>query len=220
MPHDYDIYIFDLDGTLLDTVADLAASVNHALRAFALPERTVDEVRQFVGNGVRKLVERSLAGGTEHPLYEAVFAVFKEHYLLHGTALTRPYDGITAMLERLQARGKAVAVVSNKYDAATKRLCRHYFGDLIDVAIGEREGVKRKPSPDTIVEVLRHFGKSDDEIRLGRCNAVYVGDTDVDLAVAQNSCLPCISVLWGFRSKDFLVRHGASLFAATPAEIA
>lgn len=220
MQSDCDIYIFDLDGTLLDTVADLAASVNHALRAFSLPQRTVDDVRRFVGNGVRKLIERSIDGGATHPLYESVFASFKEHYLQHGTSLTRPYDGIIDMLRRLRRRGKAVAVVSNKYDEATKRLCRHYFGDLIDIAIGEREGVKRKPSPDTIVEVLRHYGKSDDEIRLGQCRAVYIGDTDVDLEAARNSRLPCISVLWGFRDKAFLAEHGAAVFAATPTDIA
>lgn len=208
----YDTYIFDLDGTLLDTLGDLAASVNHALRSFGMEERGIDFIRMSVGNGVGSLIMRSVPDGTAAETADKVIAVFKEHYTAHGQELTVPYPGIVDMLRRLKASGARTAVVSNKFDAATKRLCAHYFGGMMDVAIGESEGIRRKPAPDTVEEALR-------QLRASRENAVYVGDSDVDIATARNSRLPCISVLWGFRDRAFLSAHGASVFAESPADI-
>ena len=208
----YDTYIFDLDGTLLDTLQDLAASCNYALRTNGMPERTVDEVRRFVGNGVKKLMERAVPDGIDNPCFDVVYQTFRTHYLAHGLDTTCPYPGIPDMLRRLKTDGKNIAVVSNKFDAATKELCHYFFSDSIEVAIGEREGVRRKPFPDTVNEALRELG-------VGRENAVYVGDSDVDVMTAKNSGLPCISVLWGFRDRDFLLAHGALSFINTPEEL-
>ncbi len=207
-------YIFDLDGTLLDTLGDLAASVNYALRSYGLPEHSRDEVRMMVGNGVRLLMERAVPGGAAHPLFDEVFAAFRQHYMEHSLDTTRPYDGILDVLHQLRRRGCRTAVVSNKFDAATKSLCRHFFADSVEVAIGEHEaaGIRKKPAPDTVNEALRQLGVSREE-------AVYVGDSDVDVATAKNSGIPCISVLWGFRDKDFLLAHGATTFVRHPAEL-
>lgn len=208
----YDTYIFDLDGTLLNTLGDLAASVNHALRSFGMEERGIDFIRMSVGNGVGNLIMRSVPDGTAVETADKVLAVFKEHYTAHGQEQTAPYPGVLDMLRRLKASGARTAVVSNKFDAATKRLCAHYFSGMIDVAIGESEGIRRKPAPDTVEEAMR-------QLRASRENAVYVGDSDVDIATARNSRLPCISVLWGFRDRAFLSAHGASVFAESPADI-
>ena len=208
----YNTYIFDLDGTLLSTLADLAASCNYALRTNGMPEHTEDEVRRFVGNGVKKLMERAVPDGLQNPLFDKAFADFRQHYMKHNLDTTRPYDGIMPMLERLRLRGKQVAVVSNKFYAATQELCRHFFGDLVDVAIGEREDIRRKPAPDTVIEALRQLGANAE-------GSVYIGDSDVDIDTARNSGMPCISVMWGFRDKEFLIEHGATTLVATPQEI-
>ena len=209
----YDTYIFDLDGTLLDTLLDLASSCNFALRHNAMPERSLEEVRQFVGNGVKKLMERAVPDGLANPRFEAAYALFRQHYLQHNLDTTKPYPGIMALLKELRRRGKNVAVVSNKFYAATQHLCQHFFGsDLVPVAIGERDTIRRKPAPDTVLEALRQLGAS-------RAAAVYIGDSDVDIMTARNAAIPCISVLWGFRDKDFLLAHGATAFAADPQDI-
>lgn len=208
----YNTYIFDLDGTLLSTLADLAASCNYALRTNGMPEHTEDEVRRFVGNGVKKLMERAVPDGLQNPLFDKAFADFRQHYMKHNLDTTRPYDGIMPMLEQLRLRGKQVAVVSNKFYAATQELCRHFFGDLVDVAIGEREDIRRKPAPDTVIEALRQLGAN-------AKGSVYIGDSDVDIDTARNSGMPCISVMWGFRDKEFLIEHGATTLVATPQEI-
>lgn len=210
----YSTFIFDLDGTLLDTLADLAASVNYALGSCGLPQHTTDDVRRFVGNGVRVLMERAVPQGAQNPLFDTAFATFRQHYLEHSLDTTRPYDGIPQLLAELRQRGCRLAVVSNKFYAATQELCRHFFADTISVAIGEHEaeGIRKKPAPDTVVEALRQLGVSSE-------GAVYVGDSDVDVLTARNSGLPCISVLWGFRSRDFLIQHGATTFALTPQDI-
>lgn len=210
----YQTYIFDLDGTLLDTLGDLADSVNYALRAHGMPEHSLDDVRRFVGNGVRKLMERVVPDGEANPDFEATFDTFCAYYMLHALDTTRPYDGIPELLEALKAKGCRLAVVSNKMMAATQELCRHFFPDTIEVAIGEHEaeGIRKKPAPDTIVAALRQLG-------VGQEGAAYVGDSDVDIETARNSGLPCISVLWGFRDKAFLLQHGATTFVSTPLEI-
>lgn len=208
----YNTYIFDLDGTLLSTLGDLAASCNYALRTNGLPERTIDEVRQFVGNGVKKLMERAIPGGLDNDKFDKTYADFRQHYMQHNLDTTKPYDGVMEMLEELRKRGKKVAVVSNKFYAATQELCRHFFGDLVPVAIGEREDIRKKPAPDTVLEAMRQLGVTAER-------AVYIGDSDVDIDTARNSGMPCISVLWGFRDKEFLLEHGAKTLVSTPEEI-
>ena len=216
----YKVYIFDLDGTLLDTLADLAASTNYALRKHGMPEHSIDDVRRFVGNGVRKLMERAVPDGADNPLFDEAFATFRQHYMEHSLDTTRPYDGIPETLAALKARGCRLAVVSNKMMAATQELCRHFFPDTIEVAIGEDEahGIRKKPAPDTVFEALKILGVS----RVGASDglsAVYVGDSDVDIQTAANAGLPCISVLWGFRDRDFLIQHGAETFISAPSEL-
>lgn len=210
----YSTYIFDLDGTLLDTLGDLAASVNYALRTHGMPEHSIDDVRRFVGNGVRLLMERAIPDGEANPDFEATFATFRQHYMQHSLDTTKPYEGIPEVLKALKARGCHLAVVSNKMMAATQELIRHFFPDIISVAIGENEaaGIRKKPAPDTVFAALQQLG-------VGKENAVYVGDSDVDIQTAANSGLPCISVLWGFRDRDFLIQHGAETFASVPSEL-
>ena len=207
----YEIYIFDLDGTLLDTLQDLAASVNYALRQHHMPEHSIDDVRRFVGNGVRRLMERAIPEGAANPAFEAAFATFRKYYMEHSLDTTRPYDGIPELIHELKKRGCRMAVVSNKMMAATQELVHHFFPE-IEVAIGEDEaaGIRKKPAPDTVFAAMKQLGEG---------SAVYVGDSDVDLATARNSGLPCISVLWGFRDRDFLLAHGATTFVEQPLDI-
>lgn len=204
--------IFDLDGTLLDTLQDLANAVNYALRTQGMPERTIEEVRQFVGNGVRLLMIRAIPDGENNPLFEETFALFKSYYGEHCNDNTKPYDGIIEMLETLTEHGYAVAIVSNKIDFAVKELNEQYFEGIVPVAIGEKEGIRRKPAPDTVEEALRELGKTKEE-------AVYVGDSDVDIETAKNAGMPCISVLWGFRDRAFLEEHGAENYAESAVDI-
>ena len=210
--HKYKTYIFDLDGTLLSTLADLAASTNYALRTHHMPERSLDEMRRFVGNGVKKLMERAIPDGLNNPLFEETFATFRQHYMQHNLDTTQPYPGIMQLLEQLKAEGKNIAVVSNKFYAATRELCRHFFGDLVPVAIGEREDIRKKPAPDTVIEALRELG-------VDKEGAVYIGDSDVDIMTAKNSGMPCVSVLWGFRDKVFLLEHGATTLISQPEDM-
>lgn len=208
----FDTYIFDLDGTLLSTLNDLAASCNYALKQNEMPERTIDEVRRFVGNGVKKLMERAIPNGLDNPLFEKAYADFRKHYMEHNLDTTKPYDGVMELLSSLKAQKKNVAVVSNKFYAATQELCKHFFGYLVPVAIGEREDIRKKPAPDTVLEALRQLGTTTK-------GAVYIGDSDVDIDTAKNSGMPCISVLWGFRDKEFLTEHGATTFVEKPTDI-
>ncbi len=205
-------YIFDLDGTLLNTLDDLAASTNYALRSAGMPERTTDEVRRFVGNGVKKLMERAIPGGLDNPLFDSTYATFRKHYLEHGLDTTRPYDGIPEVLRELNRRGKRLAIVSNKFYAATQELARHFFPDTIKVAIGERDNIRKKPAPDTVLEAMRQLG-------IGREGTVYVGDSDVDIDTARNCGVPCLSVLWGFRDRQFLIDHGATTLIERPEQL-
>lgn len=209
---EFDTYIFDLDGTLLSTLNDLAASTNYALRWARMPERTIEEIRMFVGNGVKLLMERAIPNGVNNPKFEETYAKFREHYLEHNLDTTSPYDGIPELLRELKRRGKKLAIVSNKFYAATQDLAKHFFPDTIKVAIGERETIRKKPAPDTVLEALRQLGASKE-------GAVYIGDSDVDIMTAKNCGLPCISVLWGFRDKDFLIQHGGTIFVNKPSEI-
>ena len=209
---EFSTYIFDLDGTLLDSLEDLMLSCNYALHENNMPERTLDEVRMFVGNGVKKLMERAIPQGLNNPKFDETYNTFRQHYLHHNLDHTGPYPGILELLDRLHSNHKNIAVVSNKFYTATQELCHHFFSDTVQVAIGERENIKKKPAPDTVKEALKQLGVTAD-------NAVYIGDSDVDIMTAKNSGMPCISVLWGFRDKDFLVRHGGSEFVNSPEEI-
>ena len=208
----YDTIIFDLDGTLLDTLDDLAISTNYALRQMGYAERSREEIRSFVGNGVKKLIERAVPDGTSIEKTEETLSIFKQYYAENSDVHTKPYDGVLSLLDRLIAEGFRIAVVSNKLDSAVKTLCRRYFGDRILVAIGDKEGIAKKPAPDMVHEALailyaHHF------------DAVYIGDSDVDIHTAQNAKMDCISVAWGFRDEDFLVQSGASLIVRHPSEI-
>ena len=209
---EFDTYIFDLDGTLLSTLNDLATSTNYALRWAGMPERTIEEIRMFVGNGVKLLMERAIPNGINNPKFEETYAKFREHYLEHNLDTTSPYEGIPELLRELKRRGKKLAIVSNKFYAATQDLAKHFFPDTIEVAIGERETIRKKPAPDTVLEALRQLGASKE-------GAVYIGDSDVDIMTAKNCGLPCISVLWGFRDRDFLIQHGGTIFVNKPSEI-
>ena len=204
--------IFDLDGTLLDTLDDLADATNWALRQNGMPQRTLGEVRQFVGNGVRRLMERAVPDGEQNPLFEKAFDDFKAYYVEHCQDKTHLYPGVSEMLQRLKAQGLRLAIVSNKLQAGVDELYLRYFSDTVEVAIGERPEVRRKPAPDMVRAALK-------ALRLLPEEAVYVGDSDVDLQTATNSGLPCISVLWGFRDRDFLLQHGALVLAEQPEEI-
>lgn len=206
--------IFDLDGTLLNTLDDLAASTNYALSRFGYPTRTIEEVRQFVGNGVAKLIERAIPEGKNNPNFEKCLAIFKENYAQNMYNKTAPYNGIIEMLSNLKSKGIKIAVVSNKFDLAVKELCKKYFEEFIDFAAGENEaqGIRKKPAPDTVISVLNKFNFAPED-------AVYVGDSDVDIMTAKNSKMPCISVTWGFRDEKFLLENGATILINAPSEI-
>lgn len=199
--------IFDLDGTLLNTLEDLADAVNAALIKHGKKARSIEEVRRFVGNGVRLLIERAVPDGTTVSETDAIFADFKAHYALHCNDKTRPYDGVLEVMQQLKEDGYRLAIVSNKLDSAVKELSEIYFKGLVDVAIGERPGVARKPAADMVEIALQELGAEKD-------HTVYVGDSDVDYATAVNSGLRCISVLWGFRDEDFLREKGADCFVS------
>lgn len=206
--------IFDLDGTLLNTLDDLADSTNYALAKFGYPTRTIEEVRQFVGNGVAKLIERAIPEGKNNPNFEKCLSIFKENYAQNMYNKTAPYNGIIEMLSNLKSKGIKIAVVSNKFDLAVKELCKKYFEGFIDFAAGENEaqGIKKKPAPDTVISVLNEFNFAPKD-------AVYVGDSDVDIMTAKNSKMPCISVTWGFRDEKFLLENGATILINAPSEI-
>lgn len=207
--------VFDLDGTLMDTLQDLWLSTNYALRAHNLAERSIKEVRQFVGNGVHKLIERAVPEEISNEMIEKVFATFKEHYVIHCQEHTDLYPGIKELLVQLKKEGHSLAVVSNKLQSGVDELHHNFFNDTIDVAIGERAGIPRKPAPDMVILALRELEERGVKID----NPIYIGDSEVDLQTAKNSNLPCISVLWGFRDKDLLEKKGASVFAETPEDI-
>lgn len=208
----YKIVIFDLDGTLLDTLQDLADSTNFALEQMGYPLRTLDEIRRFVGNGVAKLIERALPSDTSENIVAKTLHIFKTHYAENCENHTQPYDGILPLLDTLRQREIPVAVVSNKLDSAVKSLCKKYFGDRICLALGDRDGIARKPSPDSVLSVLR-------EMHMHANDAVYIGDSEVDIQTAKNAKTDLICVTWGFREKDFLAEQGASTFANTVSEL-
>ena len=208
----YETIVFDLDGTLLDTLDDLHASVVYTLTQFGLKTRTKDEVRAFIGNGIKKLIQRSV--GDSAVDLDALVGVFKTHYAQHCKDKTKPYDGVMETLALLKEKGVKLAVVSNKADFAVKLLADEYFKGYIDVAVGENEGagIRKKPAPDSLLSVMQTLGAD-------RNTTVYVGDSEVDIQTAQNAGVDCISVLWGFKDKEFLMKNGATALVETPMQI-
>ena len=204
--------LFDLDGTLLDTLEDLMDSVNYALQTEGFPQRSKQEIRAFVGNGVANLVHRAVPKGTLRPIEARCLETFRAHYANNMNHKTAPYPGIMPLLNALKQRGIKMAVSSNKFDAAVKKLCAEQFEGYIDVAIGESETVKKKPAPDGPLLALRQMGCS-------REDTLYVGDSEVDLATAENAGIPCISVSWGFRDKELLESLGAKTLLDTVSEL-
>ena len=209
----YDTIIFDLDGTLLDTLDDLWLAVNAALEKFTLPLRSKEEVRAFIGDGIVKLMQRA-SGVWEGERFDGVLAEFKRYYGEHCEDNTKPYDGVVELLKALQAKGIKTAVVSNKADFAVKKLAKGYFDGLLLEAVGENEagGIRKKPAPDSVLAVMKRLGADSKA-------TVYVGDSDVDVLTAKNAGVDCICVTWGFRDKEFLLANGATVFVDTPKEI-
>ena len=208
----YELIVFDMDGTILDTLEDLKNSMNHTLRLHKMPERTLDEIRSFVGNGIRKLIERAVVNGTDDAQIEVIHKDFMEHYEVHCADFTRPYDGVNDLIQELRCRGYKTAVVSNKAHDEVLDLCDQYFPDLFDLAIGERPEIAKKPAPDMVNLAL-------EELQIPREKAVYIGDSDVDVATARNSALDMIAVDWGFRTREFLIEQGAETIVSKPEEI-
>lgn len=204
--------IFDLDGTLLDTLADLRNSTNTALVQHGMPPRSEEEVRRFVGNGVAMLIQRAVPDGTSPETTDKVLETFRQHYLKHSLDTTRPYAGILPMLAECRRRGLPTAIVSNKLDAAVQQLANHFFPNLVATAVGERPSMRRKPAPDMLFEALRCLRLTPDE-------AIYVGDSETDILTARNAGLPCISVTWGFRTRGQLTQAGATVLIDRPAQL-
>ena len=199
----YKLAIFDMDGTILNTLADLAASVNFALTAEGYPTRTIEEVRLFVGNGIRKLIERSVPRGTIVQNIDKVHEKFTAHYTKHCTDNTKPYEGINELLGELRKNGCKTAVVSNKADYAVQKLCIEYFPEYFDMVAGEQQPIyKKKPAPDLVFLIM-------DKLNVAAEDTVYIGDSDVDIQTAVNAKVDCICVDWGFRSREFLLQNGA-----------
>jgi len=209
----YQIAIFDMDGTILDTLEDLTDSVNFALFQAGFPRRTKEEVCRFVGNGIQKLIERAVPKETSITMINQVYSDFKEYYKEHCADKTKPYEGIVPLLMKLKKAGCKTAVVSNKADFAVQELCKAYFDGMIDLAVGERAGIKKKPAPDSVLEILKKSG-------ICRENAIYIGDSDVDIETACHAQIDSILVDWGFRKKEFLIEKGAKRIVSDPEEIA
>ena len=208
----YKAVIFDLDGTLLDTLTDLAEGTNYALRVNGFPERTLDEIRRFVGNGARKLIERAVPEGQVEKALEQVRRDFDVYYKVHCKDHTGPYPGTMEMLEELARKGYALGVVSNKPDFAVQELIPEYFPGMFASVSGERQGVAKKPAPDLIWESMKN-------LQVNSSEAVYVGDSEVDLEAAANAGIPCISVAWGFKGREFLEEHQAEVIIEEPLDI-
>jgi phosphoglycolate phosphatase len=198
----YKAAIFDMDGTILNTLDDLADATNRALEENSLPVRTTDEVRNFVGNGIRKLIERAVPAGTAKTVIEKVHADFSAYYAKHCADRTQSYEGIVPMLASLRAAGIKTAVVSNKDDYAVQTLARVYFPAMFDAVAGVRSGIRKKPAPDTVFEVMKRLAVEKEP-------CVYIGDSEVDIETAENAGIPCISVAWGFKGRPFLEEHNA-----------
>lgn len=208
----YKAILFDLDGTLLNTLDDLHNSVNRTINAFHFPFRTKEETRLAVGDGVGMLIARSIPNGQDNPQFAACLDAFRSDYAKNSRVFTSPYDGIIDLLYTLREKGIRIGVVSNKFDSAVKALCHDYFEGFVEVAVGERENVRRKPYPDSLFAAIQ-------SLSLSPSDCLYVGDSETDVMTAQNAGIDCCAVLWGFRDKETLVKAGATQFVTTPSEI-
>ena len=208
----YDTVIFDLDGTLLNTLEDLADAVNFVMRANQYPERTVEEVRCFVGNGIRRLMEQAVPKHVIGEEFERVFEEFKNYYTEHCQIKTCAYEGIMSLLSCLYEKRYAMAIVSNKNHAAVCELNDIYFKEYINVAIGQKDGIRKKPAPDTVIQALKELGKDKEK-------AIYVGDSEVDFATAKNSEMDCVLVTWGFRKVEELAEFSPTAFIDKPEKL-
>ena len=208
----YQLIIFDMDGTVLDTLDDLMNSLNHALSCHHLPLRTREEVRSMIGNGIRRLVELGVPEGSSADLVDQVFTDFVPHYEQHCLDLTKPYEGILPLLKQLKSEGYLLAVVSNKADYAVQALSQKYFSDLFDVAVGERPDIRKKPAPDSVNQVIKQLA-ADHE------HTLYVGDSEVDIATCHNAHLDLILVDWGFRNREQLFKMGGKVIISRPDEL-
>lgn len=208
----YKAVLFDMDGTVLDTLGDLAAAVNHTLREFSMPVRSIAEVAAALGNGAAYLIAHTVPAGTPKELTDKVLAAYAPYYDAHCDILTGPYDGIVPLMQKLRERGVKLAVISNKQDTAVKPLAEKYFPGLLEIAVGESAEVRRKPNPDAVLAALCHIGVEREE-------AIYVGDTEVDLQTARNAGMECASVDWGFRTREQLVEIGAEHIFDTVQEL-
>ena len=206
------LYIFDLDGTILDTLEDLATSVNYALKVFDFPPLSNNEIADRTGNGVQRLVESSVPSTADRKTTLAVLDVFKQHYFYHCADHTRPYDGIKDVICEIRRQGAKCAVVSNKMDSAVQELAKDYFDGLFDFVAGQKDGVRKKPYPDTVLLALETLG-------VDKKDALYIGDSEVDIATAKNADMQCLSVDWGFRDRQVLVKSGATQIISNPADI-
>lgn len=212
MLRDKELYIFDMDGTILNTIDDIAGAINYVLDMHGYPKRTVDEVKSFVGNGLKRALELSLPDGVAGDVLNQLFTELVAYYNEHSNIMTRPYEGIVDVIHKLREQGKIVAVVSNKRVEAVRDLCDIYFAGCFDMALGDQDGIARKPAPDMTNMVIEHYG-----ILKDKC--VYIGDSDVDLMTARNTEIDCIAVTWGFRTREFLVEHGAEIIVDSPWEL-
>lgn len=207
-----DTVLFDLDGTILNTIEDLCDSVNFALDANGFPTRTLDEVRAFVGNGVKNLIHRALPDGADEASFEKCLSSFKSHYERNKTNKTAPYDGVLEMMRRLKADGYKTAIVSNKHDDAVQGLFKLFFSDCASFALGNTDNVAKKPAPDMVYKALDALSSSVDR-------AIYIGDSEVDVETAKNSHIPLIGVSWGFRGEALLSSLGVRHIAHKPSDI-
>ena len=208
----YDAILFDLDGTLLDSLEDMKDSVNHVMREFGFPEHTTEGIRTFVGNGIRRLIERSVPEDTDPRTCEAALKVYRSYYNDHCMIKTKPYDGVPELLAALKKEGFAMAIVSNKNEEAVEEMREHYFGDLVPLAFGQSDAVPKKPDPSMVYAAADRLG-----IPKERC--IYVGDSEVDIETAKNAGIDCITCLWGFREKEFLLAEGARVLAEAAEDI-
>lgn len=208
----YKAVIFDMDGTILNTLEDLKNATNYSLRQFNMPERTLEEVRMFVGNGIRKLVERAVPAGTSAEKIDEILDVFLKYYEVHSADNTSSYPGIHELVEKLKAAGIKTAVSTNKADAPAQELGKEYFNGIFDLIVGQRDGLRTKPAPDSVNEILKI-------LNIQKKDAVYVGDSDVDVQTAANSGLDFIGVSWGFRGRKFLQEKGAKNIVDSADEI-
>lgn len=208
----YEAIVFDLDGTLLNTLEDLMDSVNYALGICGMPEKSYEEIRRSVGNGIERLLELVVPNGPENPQFERALTLFIEYYEEHCNDKTDLYPGIRELLDALKREGFLMAIVSNKYYEGVQNLKQQYFKDYLQVAIGEREGIRKKPAPDTVLAALK-------ELKVPKEKAVYIGDSEVDIATAVNTGMDCIMVGWGFRTREEQEAAGGKVFVESPMEV-